>query len=172
MTPPPSSERWVVVASFIVALMLAAMPMPDLVAAGRPAWVSLVLIYWCIALPERMGIGIGWSLGLLLDVLKGTLLGQHAASYALFAYFALKIHKRLRAFPLTKQTSFVGLMLAMHALLMLWTRGITALPSDLSIYWLPVLSSMLLWPAVFQIMRYIRRKAGVSPSSFELKEGF
>jgi rod shape-determining protein MreD len=169
MTNPLNSEKGLIVpVSFVVALMLAAMPMPELLALARPAWVALVLVYWCIALPLRVGVGAGWLMGLFLDVLKGTLLGLNAASYALLAYVTIKNHKRFRTFPLTKQAAFIGLMLSIQALLMLWTRKVPALPSIvLSAYWMPVVVSMHLWPAVFHVLKHFQRKASVSPSSLE-----
>ena len=60
--------------SLVVALMLTALPMPDWAAMWRPAWVALVLIYWCMAAPTYAGVLMGWMLGLFLDVLSGTLL--------------------------------------------------------------------------------------------------
>ena len=68
--------------SFVVSLMLTALPMPEWASLWRPAWVALVLIYWCMALPARSGVLVGWSVGLLLDVMTGTLLGQHALALA------------------------------------------------------------------------------------------
>ena len=70
--------------SFFVALILTIIPLPDWMASFRPEWVALTLIYWSMALPQRVGVGIGWGLGLALDVLKGALLGQHAL--AVFCY--------------------------------------------------------------------------------------
>jgi rod shape-determining protein MreD len=169
MMNPPNSEKGLIVAlSFVAALMLAAMPMPELLTVARPAWVALVLVYWCISMPQRVGVATGWFVGLLLDVLEGTLLGQHAASYALFAYFAVRDHRRLRTFPRIKQAAFIGLMLSIQALLTLWTRKTSALPGiALSAYWMPVVVSMLLWPAVFHVLRYFQRKVSASPSSLE-----
>ena len=53
--------------SFLVALMLTALPMPTWAAMWRPAWVALVLIYWCMAAPSYTGVFMGWVLGLLVD---------------------------------------------------------------------------------------------------------
>ena len=65
----------VIVFTFIVALVLTIVPLPDGLAQVRPDWVGLVLIYWCLALPDRVSVGYGFMLGLLTDVLTGTLLG-------------------------------------------------------------------------------------------------
>ena len=69
---------WIIVTSFLAALALTVLPLPDWVALIRPEWVALVLIYWCMALPGRVGVGFAWITGLLLDVLRAGLLGQHA----------------------------------------------------------------------------------------------
>ena len=53
---------WVVAASFLVAFILTATPLPDWALPWRPAWIAMVLIYWCIALPERVGVITGWAI--------------------------------------------------------------------------------------------------------------
>ena len=97
MSPPSPRRGTVTIAvSFLVALMLTALPLPHWAEPWRPAWVTLVLAYWVLALPHRVGVGVGWGLGLLLDVLTGALLGQHALSLSLVAFLALRLHQRLR----------------------------------------------------------------------------
>ena len=64
-----------VLLSFLVAMMLTSLPLPESAIIYRPDWLILVLIYWCMALPERIGIFTGWLLGLTLDVMYGSLLG-------------------------------------------------------------------------------------------------
>ena len=68
----------VILFSFVIAIVLAIIPLPPLLQTVRPEFVTIVLIYWCIAVPARIGVGIGWSVGLVMDVLVDTLLGQHA----------------------------------------------------------------------------------------------
>ncbi len=150
---------WIIPGSLLLALMLTAVPLPGWALAWRPAWAAMVLIYWCMAVPDRVGIGAGWVLGLLVDVLKGTLLGQNAAAFAVIAYITVRNHRRVRVFPLVQQALYVGLMVAIIAVLTLWVRGVAGLPAQPSVYWLPVLTSALLWPWLFIILRDARRKA-------------
>ena len=91
---------WIIVLSFVVSFMLAIMPLPSWASLWRPDWVALVLIYWCIAIPQRIGIATGWLVGLTSDVLNETLLGQQALSLCLIAYISVKLHRRIRLFPL------------------------------------------------------------------------
>lgn len=149
---------WVIVLSFVTALLLTLLPLPDWAVHFRPEWLIMTLIYWCLAVPERVGVGIGWLLGLLLDVIKGALLGQHALTLALVAYLTIRLHQRLRVFPIWQQALFVLLMVALHQMLVLWVKGIMGQSPGNWLYWLPSLSSMLLWPWIFLILRDLRRK--------------
>lgn len=155
------NNGWVIIVTFVIALMLTAMPMPEMVQSWRPAWALLVLIYWCMALPHRVGIGAGWLYGLSVDVLLGSMLGQHAMGFAVIAFIATSVHQRIRVFPLWQQSLIVGAMLAVEMLLTFVVRHIAGI-SDLGVvYWAPLLISIMLWPWVFIILRDLRRRARV-----------
>lgn len=160
--PAQPHGNLVIALSFLVALALTAVPLPDWALHWRPAWVAMVLIYWCLALPERIGIGIGWCLGLLLDVQQGTLLGQHALALAVVAFIALNFHQRIRVSSLARQAVAVCLILGVYLMLLLWVQIMLGLPPQHWTYWMPAVTSMLLWPWVFIIMRDLRRKYRVS----------
>jgi rod shape-determining protein MreD len=152
----------VIVISFIAAIMLTAMPLPEWAIYWRPAWVAMVLIYWCLALPHRVGIGVGWFLGILLDVLQGTLLGQNAIGLTILAFLTLKSHQRVRMYPLVQQALVICLFVLVYQLLSLWVRGIMGVPPRSWTYWMPAFTSMVLWPWLFIILRDLRRRFHVS----------
>ncbi len=152
---------WVILASFIIALLLTTIPLPGWLNDWRPAWVAMMLIYWCIVLPERVGIGIAWLLGLMLDVHTGALLGQNALGLSIIAYLTLRLHKQIRIFPPLQQSMLICLYLLLFQFLTLWIRGIIGVPPQHWTFWAPVVSSMLLWPVFFIIMRATRRKYNV-----------
>lgn len=157
-----SSGRWAVALTFVVALMLTALPMPSWAALWRPAWVALVLVYWCMAVPGRTGVLLGWTLGLFLDVLAGTLLGQHALALAIVAFVTHRLHRQVRVLPLWQQgISVFGLVFVYQALI-LWITGIQGLPVPAAAYWSSPLVSMILWPWVFVVLRDVRRRYQVS----------
>lgn len=149
---------WVIVISLIISLMLTAMPLPEWCNNWRPAWVAMVLIYWCMALPERVGIGISWILGLLLDVQQGTVLGQNALALAIIAYITIKSYQRLRVFPLYQQAIIVCFYIMIFQLVVLWIKGMMGIPPQTWTFWMPAVTSMFLWPWLFIILRDIRRK--------------
>lgn len=143
--------------SFAVAFALSIVPLPDAVAPLRPEWVVLVLVYWCMALPERVGVGAGWVTGLLLDVLRGGLLGQHALTLAIVAWLTLQLYQRLRVFPAWQQAASVFVIVLVHLTLQLWIKGISGAPDATWQWFLPAVTSALVWPLVFIVLRAFRR---------------
>ena len=148
-----------IILTFIIAMMLMLMPLPDWAQAYRPEWLMLVLIYWCMALPNKVGIGIAWILGLCVDVIQGALLGQHAIGFAITAYIAIRFHQRVRNYPLHQQSLFVGMILLPYMSISLWILGILGEDPKSWLYWAPVLTSVLIWPWIYLVMRAIRRSS-------------
>lgn len=151
-----------IVLSFIVALMLTALPMPAWAALWRPAWVALVLIYWCMAAPGSTGVVMGGVLGLFVDVLAGTLLGQHVLALAVVAFVAHRFHRQVRVLPIWQQSVSVFGLVFVYQALILWTNGIQGMPVSAAAYWSSPLVSMLLWPWVFIVLRDVRRRYQVA----------
>jgi len=154
--------EWVVLASLAVALTLTVIPLPGWAALLRPEWTALVLIYWCMAIPNRVGVGVAWMTGLALDVLRGGLLGQQALAMCVIAYIVLKLYRRIRVAPLWQQAFSILIIVILYQLLILWIKGITGLSPNLWTYWLPSLTSMLIWPAIFIGLRELRRSYNVT----------
>ena len=150
--------RWVIPTSFVMALLLTALPMPEAAANWRPAWVALVLVYWCMAAPEKVGVMVGWTVGLLLDVMTGTLLGQHALGLSVVAYVAQHTHRRVRVLPLWRQGVTIFVLVFLYQALLLWSNGIRGIPVEAPAYWTSPFVSMLLWPWIFVVLRVIRRR--------------
>lgn len=152
----------IIVVSLAFALLLAVIPLPDAVVLARPEFVTLFLIYWCIALPERVGVGTAWLLGLVLDVLLGALFGQHALALTIVAFLATRLHLRIRVYPLWQQALSILVLVTIYQLVMLWTSGIIGKPATSWTYWLPSLASMLTWPVLFIMLNGVQRGFDVS----------
>ena len=146
----------VIVFTFIVALLLTIVPLPEWARYARPDWVGLVLIYWCLALPDRVGVITGWFAGLLVDLVTGTILGQHALSLTIVAYLTQRLHLRIRLFPLLQQAFTVMVLLILHQLLALWISRIIGRPGVPWYFWTPSLLGMLLWPIIHVLLRNMR----------------
>ncbi len=159
---PAGRSRLALFASFAVAILLSVMPGPGWAEPFRPDWVGLVLIYWCMATPQRVGVGTGWLIGFVQDVLFGSLLGSHAIAKALIAFITLKLHLQLRMFPRWQQAAAVLVLLVLSQLLVLWIRGLAGTAPETFIYWTPSIVGMLVWPWLFVILRDVRRRGNVT----------
>ncbi|HVL35354.1 MAG TPA: rod shape-determining protein MreD [Burkholderiales bacterium] len=109
-----------IAASFAAALLLNFLPWPDLRVV--PDFVALVLTFWCVRQPRLVGLGVAWTLGLLVDAGNGVLLGQHALAYSLLAFLAVWLSRRLLWFGPITQALHVAVMLAIAQTLMLVVR--------------------------------------------------
>jgi len=147
----------VILISLIVALTLMIMPMPEWAEASRPQWLIMTVIYWCIALPDRVGVIIAWLTGLVLDVATGSLLGQNAMAFAVVAFLAIKLHQRIRLFPIWQQALSILILVALYQIIILWAKGFTGQSAQDWSYWLASIASMVLWPIVFKLLRGVRR---------------
>lgn len=153
-----SNGTLVIIISFVVAMLMNVMPLPEAINLFKPDWVALVLVYWVMAMPDRIGVLVGWVVGLLVDVLYGTLFGIHAMSFALVAYLIQMTFHRLRLFPRWKQSINIAVVIGIHMLLSLILRSFIQPVSSNYAYWLPLIGTMLFWPWVFILLRDIRRK--------------
>ena len=149
---------WAIVASFVVAFLLTALPLPDWALAWRPAWVALVLAYWCLALPQHVGVIIAWIVGLLLDVLYGSFLGQHAFGLAMVAYIVVMYHQQIRVYPLFHQAIVIGSLIFIYLLSMLLIYNLLGSVRYEYEYLFAAITSAALWTWIFVVLRDFRRR--------------
>jgi rod shape-determining protein MreD len=158
MSPNRPQGRIILFITIIIAMILVIVPMPDSLRIFRPEWVLMALLYWAMALPERVGIGFAWVVGLLMDIMLGGALGILAFSYALVTYLILNFHLQLRQYPLWQQALIImSLVLLVNIIKVIFS------PAVASWYvWAPAIVSTLVWPIVYAVLRKVRRVFGVS----------
>ena len=79
--------------TLLCALLLEMLPVGRHVAS--PDLLSLVLVFWNVHQPRRVGVGLAFAFGLVMDVHQGAVLGQHALAYTLLSYLAITVHRRV-----------------------------------------------------------------------------
>ena len=152
----------VMAGSFLLAALLAVVQIPEWLQWARPEWVALTLLYWCIALPHRIGIFTALLLGLLIDALEGAVLGQNAFSLTVPALCALLLYQRLRVFSLWQQCAVVFVVIGLHQLVGQWVQNLEGSGARSLLFLLPAVSSALLWPMMLQVLRSVRRYYRIS----------
>jgi rod shape-determining protein MreD len=146
----------------MAAFLLVLLPLPDWATTYRPDWVVLVVIFWCLELPDRIGPVAGWMVGLVVDITQANLLGLNALGMSLVGYLANRFYFRLRMFPWWQQAVSVLFMLLLYRALVGWIRGFFT-TADLGIaYWVPCFTGMLAWPLLYLVLKdlcRVRKKA-------------
>lgn len=146
-----------ILTTFLIALVLALLPMPDWTVWLRPAWVLMVLIYWGMMIPYRVSVGVAWMLGIVMDLLTGAVLGEHALAYTVVIYFVSRIYIRLRMYPLIQQGLSIFVFVLLYQFIIYCVQGFVGELPGSHLYWLSSVTSMLLWPWMFVLMRDWRR---------------
>jgi rod shape-determining protein MreD len=151
--------NWIISASLFAAILFMLIPLPDWAALSRPDFISLVLMYWWLAHPEKVGVYTGFLMGLLLDVMYGSLLGQHAIGCVFIAWLFVKQHQRIRVLPLPQQAMMVFFALLLKQFISFWIDSSNERAIDsILLYFSPCLIGGLIWPWLFVVMRDLRRK--------------
>lgn len=149
----------VILITLLIAGWFEVLPLPEGMEYLRPEWVTLVMIYWAIALPHRIGVIWGAGAGLYQDVLLGTPLGQHALALTVVVYICQSSYKRLRVFPPPQQSAVVFMLVGVAILSSYVIQDISgrAHMSPLTML-VAALSSAVLWRVVFLVLRWTRRR--------------
>jgi rod shape-determining protein MreD len=158
----PAQGRMVIFLSLVAALLLTIMPMPLWAQWGRPEWVAMVLLYWVMALPERVGIGIAGLTGLALDIVEGAPLGQNMFALGVLTYLVLILYQRMRMFTPLQQSAVIFVLVGLNQLLCHWVQTLIGTPSPNLLFILPALVSAMIWPWLLIFLRFLRRHYYVS----------
>ena len=150
------NRGWVLPASFGLALLFGLLPLPELLLPLRPYWLALVLAYWVIETPDRVGLGFAFCIGLLADLIFGGILGDQALRLVVMAFILQRFRARIRFFPLSQQALAMGGLLfndrvidaAIHLL-----AGERLLPWS---YWWAPLLGMALWVPLYLLLDALR----------------
>lgn len=147
---------------FVWLSLLAAFAL-NLVPLGRhpaiPDFMALVLVFWNVHQPRRVGIGVAFMFGLMMDVHEGAILGQHALAYTLLSFFAITIHRRLRWFTVPSQAvQILPLFGAAHAVSFIVRMMAGGMLPGWELLMAPVFES-LLWPVVTWMLLAPQRRA-------------
>ena len=143
--------------SLVCAFMLNLLPWGRWV--GAPDFVALVLVFWGIHQPRKVGIGIAFCMGLLMDVHDATLLGENALAYTLLSYLAIMIHRRVLWFPLVTQAMHVFPLLLMTQAIQVLVRFFVTGRFPGALVFIESVIAVALWPVITWLLLAPQRRA-------------
>ncbi len=128
-------------------------------APALPDLLALTLVFWNVHQPRRVGVGVAFVFGLMMDVHEGAVLGQHALAYTLLSYFAITIHRRLLWFTVPSQAlQILPLFAAAHTVSFLVRMVFGGMLPGWELVLAPVFES-LLWPVATGVLLAPQRRA-------------
>jgi len=148
----PASSQFMALTLF-VGLMLNLLPWSGAALLLRPDFLAITLLFWSIREPLRMGIGVAWGMGLMVDVADGVLFGQNALAYSLAVFIALLLHRRILMFTPWQQTFYVLLLLLALQAMTLLIRLSTGVDFIGMGYFAASVSGALLWPLLTLLLQ-------------------
>lgn len=150
------AKPFFIAVSLVIGLALNMLPLGRVV--WLPDFIMLLLAFWRVHQPQRVGMGTAFVLGLCMDVHATSLLGQHALAYTVLAYGAAGLQRRLAWFSAWAQALHVlPLLLLAHAIaLAVGLAGGGVFPSLAGVM-APLLET-LLWPLASWVLLAPQRR--------------
>lgn len=144
-----SPFNWItLLVTFLIAAIFEVMILPDSVQNYRPQWLALVLIYWVLRYPEKIGMTCALFFGLVMDVISGKPFGVHVLAFSVSTYLILSMHQRLKLFPIVQQSVVLFFLVAIQLMIVsLLSKFLMNSSSNLGFMWY-ALTSAIIWPVI------------------------
>ncbi len=139
-----------VIAAFLLTLARAPVGSPEWLGWLRPGWIVLVVYFWAMEVPHRIGLISTWIMGFFVDIVFADPLGLNGIVLTTITFFTWRFHERLRMYAVLQQAWVAAAMV-------LFSEGARRLAHDQAQAWLPVtvlpaITSMFVWPAVYLLL--------------------
>ena len=144
--------------SILLGIIFTLIPLPPVWDDFRPEWVGMLILYWTLYSPKSFGIISAWIVGLVVDVLTGSLLGQHALGYILLSYMALSVTQQYPMFSVLQQLIVIFISMSVYLAAMMWIVALSGTAPDASNLWYPIFLTVLLWHWMSTLLnRFVNR---------------
>lgn len=148
----------------LVALIVDIVRLPEFVAAFRPDFLALLLTFFAVYDPRRIGIVWAWCCGLLVDLLMGAPLGQNALCIALQIYLIMTQFKRFGQFAKWQQMIVILIINMLGHVLGYWISHIAGNVNYNDNLFYPSIITALLWPVVFYAVIFLCKAMNIAPN--------
>jgi rod shape-determining protein MreD len=147
----------ILVSTFCLAIILNSLPLPDSIKWLMPNWVALFLIYWLIFMPELIGVVFTFSLGIVVDLLLGNIVGSTSICLLPVVFFAERICHRFNAFSVIQQFLAIIALISLSQLIKMWLQMYINHSTHYVSYWASIFVSIMVWPLVCGLLHFFRK---------------
>ena len=147
---------WVLPVSILIAILLGLVPLPAPLQPLRPYWLALVLAYWLLEAPDRVGLGVSFMIGLVADLAFGGLLGEQALRLVVLAFILERFRARLRFFPMSQQAMTMGVLLLNDRVINAVIHLVMGVPQVPVLTWCAPLIGAVLWAPLHFLLDALR----------------
>lgn len=148
--------RWL---SIALAFFIMIIPMAEWLAALRPSVLAMVMMFWILETPGKMGLGRVFLIGLLLDLTSFAMLGEHAFRLLLMAGVVHQLRNQFRFYPIWQQSLFVLAILYVDLIVLSVTRVLQSLPQPAIEAWISPVLAFLIWPWLYMFLDNLRMQS-------------
>jgi len=151
--------RWLIIISFIFALIIDSMVLLNQSLTFIPPFTLLMVLYWSSHVVDRTYFVSAFILGTLADALYQTTLGAHALLYVIIVFMMLRIRLQFKTYPAWQQAFIIGIYLLVYQAL--HTLFFSPVLDDGSFvpYWSMPAAAILIWPLLEGMMNKITQSS-------------
>ena len=142
----------------MIGIILNLIPLPDLLAATKPPILLLILIYWSLAFPKHISLTYAFVSGVIMDILLITPIGYHALCFTITIYLILIYYPQMRLQSSWNKMASLLIILIPYFLMSTAVNNILGISFNLVHIIFSVLISVIIWPGLFNVLRFIRQK--------------
>ena len=140
----------------LLTIMMTIMPLPEFFHGIRIEWVSLAIIFFSMMNVSLMGVIAAWTIGLLLDLLQGGLLGENALILSIISYLSYRFRFQVRVYPDWQLMIVTLIFLSFGNLISLWIRGFSGRMLFVTEEWLSIFIAALIWPIFMRMTEILQ----------------
>tara|TARA_B100001996_G_C18595333_1_gene567657 strand:- start:57 stop:542 length:486 start_codon:yes stop_codon:yes gene_type:complete len=140
----------------LLTTMMTIMPLPDFFHGIRIEWVSLAIIFFSMMNVSLMGVIAAWTIGLLLDLLQGGLLGENALIFSIISYLSYRFRFQVRVYPDWQLMIVTLFFLSFGNLISLWIRGFSSRMLFVAEEWQSIFIAALIWPIFMRLTEILQ----------------
>lgn len=142
-----------IIISVIICSVLVVYPLTYGMAGWRPLFMLMITLFWILCQPSWCGVWFAFCIGLFTDLLLDAPLGVNALSYVLITFIVRYFIRERRVMTFGNTWIIISLAIVAHLLFILLAQVVSDIQGSIARHWLPLVSSIGLWPILYYCLK-------------------